>query len=490
MKIPGWLFALVVVLVLAGLSGYAVWLRDQPARETIVPFVRMPPPFSRPGEVATRVGSTNGLTMFRGNPTRTFYGSGPVPSAPVILWKYPAGRQLCAVSYVGRQAATWCGSGWTGQPSVVERADGPEVIVGTYDRRIHFIDGMTGRPRRPPFATGDIIKGSVTVDPDGFPLLYSGSRDNYFHIVALDRERPTELWRLSASDAPDPMWNDDWDGNAVIVDDYLFEGGENSWFYIVKLNRGYDAAGRVTVAPQVVVRFPGFDDELLRVLGDRDVSIENSPVLFGWTVYFSNSGGLLSGLDLRQLRESPDSVRRTFRFWGGDDVNATIVADERGLLYVAAEEQRRNARAARVGHLYSLDPRRSDPLRWSLRVPRGRDGHGGIYSTPALFGETIYITTHGGALIAVGRDDGRIRWQEPLPPHAWSSPVVVDSTLIVADCEGRIQAFDVRDPSRRPPRLWEFRLPSGACIESTPAVWNGRIYVGARDGFIYGIGDR
>jgi len=489
-KVPGRLFTGIVALELAALAALGFWLRERQPREAPWTFERLPPPFARPEFVGLPADSgVRGLTMFRGNPTRTFYGSGPVPAAPRVLWRYPD-RPMCAVSYVGRAAPVWCGSGWTGQPAVIERDDGVEVIVGTYDRRVHFIDGATGRRRRPPFPTGDIIKGSVTVDPDGYPLLYTGSRDNFFHIVALDGARPRELWRLPASDAPRPLWNDDWDGNAAVIEDYLFEGGENSWFYIVKLNRGYDSAGRVTVDPRVVVRWPGFDDELLDSLGDRDVSIENSPVVFGWRVFFSNSGGLLTGLDITRLREAPDSVRRVFRFWGGDDVNATVVSDERGMLYVAAEEQRRNARSRLVGHLYSLDPRAAQPLRWNLRVPPGRDGHGGIYSTPALHGGMLYVTTHGGLLLGVERDSGRVRWRKHLPPHAWSSPVVVDSTLIVADCEGAIRAFDVRVPGRDPALLWQVRIPGGPCIESTPAVWNGRIYVGARDGYIYGIGDR
>ena len=45
------------------------------------------------------------------------------------------------------------------------------------------------------------------------------------------------------------LWNDDWDGSPVIIDDYLFEGGENSQFHIVKLNRGYGADGKVTGRP-------------------------------------------------------------------------------------------------------------------------------------------------------------------------------------------------------------------------------------------------
>jgi hypothetical protein len=28
------------------------------------------------------------------------------------------------------------------------------------------------------------------------------------------------------------------------------------------------------------------------------------------------------------------------------------------------------------------------------------------------------------------------------------------------------------------------------CIESTPAVWRGMVYVGSRGGAVYGIGDR
>ncbi|MBM3885992.1 MAG: PQQ-binding-like beta-propeller repeat protein, partial [Gemmatimonadetes bacterium] len=32
-------------------------------------------------------------------------------------------------------------------------------------------------------------------------------------------------------------------------------------------------------------------------------------------------------------------------------------------------------------------------------------------------------------------------------------------------------------------------IPSRACIESTPALWRGRLYVGARDGFFYALGD-
>ena len=74
---------------------------------------------------------------------------------------------------------------------------------------------------------------------------------------------------VAATTVSPRSWNDDWDGSGLIIDDYLFEGGENSQFHIVKLNRGYDADGKVTVNPKLVFHTPGWDDQLLRDLGDQ-----------------------------------------------------------------------------------------------------------------------------------------------------------------------------------------------------------------------------
>src|SRR4029453_16384563 len=88
-----------------------------------------------------------------------------------------------------------------------------------------------------------------------------------YRVIALDRGVPTELWKLSATAVTPTMWNDDWDSSGLIIDDYLFEGGENSQFHIVKLNRGYDANGKVTVDPKLVFNTPGGDDPVLRAGG-------------------------------------------------------------------------------------------------------------------------------------------------------------------------------------------------------------------------------
>lgn len=432
--------------------------------------------------------TVNGLLTFRGNPTRSWYGTGPMPSAPRVLWSFPADGNMCGNSSDGGVTSTWCGMGWTGQPSVWENpADGKTWLAfGAYDKAVHWLDAATGQRVLPDFPTGDIIKGSVTIDPDGFPLLYTGSRDNYFRVIAMDRDEPVELWKLHAEDVSPTLWNDDWDGSALVIDDYLFEGGENSQFHIVKLNRGYDAAGKVTVAPKLVFNTPGWDDELLTHITDRQVSIENSVAITGNTVYFANSGGLVQGWDITGLADGVTPTR-VFRFWTGDDTDATITIDDEGMLYVGSEFERHNSRSKEVGQMMKLDPSRPDaPLVWSL-PDQVSSGKSGVWATPAIWKDVVYFATDHGRVLGVDRATGQILWEKAFGSQTWSSPVVVDDVLIQGDCQGNLRAFDVSDTRVEPPQLWS--VPLEGCIEATPAVWEGRIYVGTRGGKLYAIGE-
>ena len=355
------------------------------------------------------------------------------------------------------------------------------VAFGGYDRNVNFLDPATGTAAYPPYATNDIIKGSITIDPDGFPLMYTGSRDNDFHVVAIDREEPEALWKLNAEAVQPTRWNNDWDGSALIIDDYLFEGGENSRFFIVKLNRGYDAEGFVTVDPDIVFSAAGWDDELIAAVGGN-VSIENSVAISGNTVYFANSGGLVQGWDITDL-DAGGEPTRTFRFWTGDDTDATITIDDEGMLYVGTQYERGNARSQELGQIIKLDPSNpDDPVVWSREARQGLDT--GVWATPALWEDLVIIATDDGRVLGLERSDGTERWTLNLPGPLWQSPVVVDGTLIQGDCDGFLHAFDITGPE--PAERWTIEL--GGCIESTPAVWNGQIFVGSRNGTFYAVG--
>jgi outer membrane protein assembly factor BamB len=447
-----------------------------------------PPPSTTAPMTPHPYGTVPGLLTFRGNPTRTYYGQGPVPRHPRILWEFPD-RKMCSMSTEGNVTQEWCGTGWTGQPAVAERHDQTWVVFGAYDRAVHFLAADTGDRLRADFPTGDLIKGSVTFDPDGFPLVYTGSRDDYFRVIAFDRGTPVELWSLAADAVSPRLWNDDWDGSALVLDDHLLIGGENSQWHAVKLNRSYGGDGLVTVNPELVFHAPGWDDQLLRDLGDAQVSIESSVTVWRDTLYFANSGGLVQGWDISGLRSGSGSEpTQTFRFWTGDDTDATVVVDDEGMLYVASEWERRNARARQVGQILKLDPRRENPVVWSIAdQTEEQDKVAGVWATPALHRDLVIVPTNGGNVLGIDRARGTVRWTKQLPGPVWQSPVVVDDVLLQGDCHGILHAYDVSNTGVDPPELWS--LPLGGCIESTPAVWNGRIYVGTRAGYFLALGD-
>lgn len=411
---------------------------------------------------------------------------------------------MAGLSPVGKEQKWWYGTGWTGQPLVYEREDGiTELIFGAYDKKIHFLNADTGEEVRTSFDMGDIIKGTATLDPDGYPLLYTGSRDPRFRIIAMDGDEPHEVWSLHARSV-EGMWNDDWDSNPVVIGDMLYEGGENSWWFAIKLNRGYDANGNVTVDPEVVFEMPAWSDELFDLLG-RQQSIEMSTAIFEDKAYFATSAGRVVGVDISDIENGNAEV--FFDFWMGDDTDSTITIDADGYIYVVAhaDHEKTNNTAARrvreVGQLVKLDTSvpvddpltTLDPVVWSVEIPAARGQDTGAWATPALHPDGIlYVPTDSGNLLAVDTETGIVVWEDDIGVNAWSSPAIVDDALVIAvDCfsneNSGLRAYDISDP-RNPIEMWQKPLDTSGCIESTTAVWDGKMYVGSRDGFMYAFG--
>ena len=429
---------------------------------------------------SSEVPKVSGVLTFRGNESRTFHGTGPVGMVGKIAWKYPK-KAMCGKSSEYGEMRVWCGTGWAGQPVVFEREGRTWVAFGAYDYNFHFLDAKTGRDILKPLPTGDIAKGMLTVDPDGYPLLYGGSRDNLYRIMSIDKGEARVLWTLDARSFQERKWNNDWDSAALVVRDHLILTGENGRLHVVRLNRGYGRDG-VKVDPQVVWSTKGWDDELLRSVGDERVSIESSPTMVGDVVYFANSGGLLQGWDLGPLWKGGEP-RRTMRFWLGDDTDATVVADEEGMLYVAAEVDRGTRRGRELGQLLKIDPsNKTNPVLWSIDVNKGTDS--GSWATPALWKSHAIFTTKPGEILGVDRTTGAVSWRIKIGGGTISSPSVVDDVLLQGDGAGVMRAWRL-SLDREPVLMWSVKL--GGNIESTAATWMGNLYVGSRDGYFYKI---
>jgi hypothetical protein len=437
-----------------------------------------PAGFGKPYPNAT----VEGLLTFRGNPSRSYYGVGPVPrTTPTVKYQFPD-QPMCKESTDLGTTKVWCGMGWTGQPTIVEREDRTWAIFGGYDGHLHFMDVETGQRILPDVETGDLIKGTPTIDPDGYPLAYVGSRDDLLRVVALDRPGVAEVvWEVHSESVTPVKWNDDWDSSPIIVGDHMIVGSESSRFWVIKLNRRYDDAGLVQVAPEVVFTDQAWDDQVINDNGgDQHASVESSVTLVDDVAYFGTSAGLVLGYDLSGLEDGRDP-RRVFRFYTAGDNDASLVADEEGFLYAAAQNDRPDhPRAREVGQLQKLDPSKpDDPVVWTYQETSAQGQ--GLYGTPAVLDDIVIISSAGGRLIGLDRGTGAVLWEHALGGPAWGSPVVVDDVLLIGDCTGNdLHAYDLSDHRVAPPPLWSVDL--GGCIEATPAVWKGRIYIGSRAG--------
>ena len=488
-------------VIAAGATRGAASVEEAPV--VTVPVAATAPPVTEPPSLSPLDGigrpwgsEVEGLLTFRGNPTRTFHGTGPVPSAPTVAWRYPKNDRMCSMSTEYNETRQWCGTGWTGQPAVFERDGRTWVVFGAYDAKIHFVDAETGADLLPPLETGDLAKGAVTVDPDGYPLIYVGSRDNLLRVIAIDRDLPTVLWSLDSTKVGQTYWNDDWDAAPLVLNGYLLEGGENSRLHAITLNRGYDRDGKVTAEPSLAWSVPGWDQQLLDDLGDHRVSLESSVTVVGDIAYLASSGGLVQGWDVSGLRTGPPGApgepTRVFRYWTGDDTDATIVADDEGMLYVGVEVDRATDRSAAVGQLLKLDPTAptdptdpTDPVVWSVRTPTGEGN--GTWSTPAIVGDTVIWPTKPGKVYGLDRATGATLWTLSLPGPIISSPDVVDGTLVIGDGTGVLHAYALGDGRTAPTVRWTFAV--GGTIESTAAIWKGSIYLGTRDGQLFALRD-
>ncbi len=434
-----------------------------------------------------------GVVCFRGNPQRNFYGTGPIPTGPVkVLWRAPIGSN---------PDGHWNGVGWTGQPLIVDwpaevrpfmnfsKPGGPrlEVIQGALDGRVHFFDADTGLPSRRslPMPAFNPIKGTVSVDPRGYPLLFVGTGlkkpHGGFHIYSLIDFK--ELFWIDSADPSAPRDWGGWDSNSLVLKDTLFAPAENGYFCCAKLNTVWDAKfGKISIRPE------------LRKIRLTKEGVENSMAVWGRYGYCADNGGQLFRIDL----DHPDEFKKLFDL--GDDTDSTISFDKDGTFYVGIEvDKRKNG----SGTVYKIDAKSAKVLwTWSFRAGSMYGGgganpiNGGILSSAAIWPEgnlVFYTTSHDptigmGRLVALNRQTGKPVWTKRLRSYSWSSPIVSDGVLVACDAAGSLYILDARNGSNLISGREYFSL--GANVEGSPIVFEGRIYVGVRGGATVCLGIR
>lgn len=449
---------------------------------------------------------------FLGNEGRNFYGK-DAPAHLHVIWKRWLGEGTTVISRrLGSRK--WAGAGWTGQPLLVQQDTVLYLIQGAYDHRLKKIRADSGQIIWQ-YAFDDVIKGTGTLwnnirakDLKNRIVIIQGSRLGINHYLdakhvpslrAVSFFTGQELWRM------DVKWTDsysrDVDGSALIIRDTAYLAMENSLF--TAFNPDYLHAGMKDsmLQPAIYREIKLYEPADVRKHRGNVVS-ECSSSRIGNMIYTASGSGHVYGYDMLTGKLSWD-------FYIGSDLDGSPVVTSDSCLLVSVERQYIEGR----GGLFKLDPR-NPPAKaavWFLPVENkafntwegGIIGSAGIndafegnkdssLAAVAAIDGYLYVVNHRKTdpkRMVVGPDNKKsypcpvVVFRKYIGPSI-STPLFVQDKLIAAGYHG-IKLFSYT-PDHRFLLLDEMKTP----FESTPFVWNKRIYIASRDGYMYCLGEK
>jgi len=130
-----------------------------------------------------------------------------------------------------------------------------------------------------------------------------------------------------------------------------------------------------------------------------------------------------------------------------------------------------------------------------MPLPWGNEGWDYFTSSPVPAGGSLLVGAGDGNLYALDMESGAERWRHTTGGRIRSSPAVADSTAFVGSADGSVYAVDLASGMLR----WRFDTEGRSLnsaefgfdrrtVQSSPAVDDESVYVGARDGHLYAIG--
>ena len=474
---------------------------------------------------------------FLGDYSRRFYGLGPVPKRLDVLWKVSLGSGWTSGKFAADPPGKWAGSGWTGMPSVVVDGGRTYVIASGYDHRLRKIDAATGKVVWT-YQFDDIIKSSPSVFRNPHPtgaddryIVCAGSRRGYplslsspdvasYRAVTFGSGK--ELWRLPVPQTS--CYSRDVDGSGFFMDGRQYIGVESGWFYALDPLKTTAWSG---------YRQPWVDAQRL-LLGDAraashhsNLCLEASPTALGDRIYITSGAGHVYGMRRSDLKVVWD-------YYVGSDIDGTAVPTSKGDLLVPVEKQYIKGQ----GGVLCVDPSKppSKATKWYFPTGNRHLGEwlGGLVGSVAINDDynpggklpaLAAFNAIDGYLHVISQDvmSGATVKGPNLEPglktpvelaRFWndggiSTPLLVGDTIIDGSYDQRVTLYHVAftpaqegDAGALPSadgdgKYWTVSVTKtvqspffGGGIESTPTLWNGRVYVGCRDGWFYCLGEK
>ncbi|MBK7864538.1 MAG: PQQ-binding-like beta-propeller repeat protein [Archangiaceae bacterium] len=447
--------------------------------------------------------TVDGVFTFRGGPTRTGGAFGLIPANPKkleVVWSHATEHG---------EAPWFGGAGWTGQPVIVRwpavirhsmprlgryRADEGlvEVIQGSLDGHVYFLDLYSGAKTRQPLDTGNPIKGSVSLDPRAFPLLFVGQGipgKASIGLRAYELIHDRQVFFLPGHDERAPRrWWGAFDSSGLLnrkTDTYVV-GGENGLVYTIALHTDFDPIDlTLSVKPEISrYRYANARHDAERLGVESSLSVVQN------LAFFADNSGLIQAVDLRTW--DPLWV-----FDAGDDTDASVTVDWPAL-YTACEVDRHGVKGQ--AHLRKLDARTGSLLWTKSYACEGTlepvKHQAGVFATNVVgrgdVADLVFFTLSRcpggkqGAVVALDKETGKEVWRFELPLFSWSSPTLLTdvtgkSWLLQGGIGGVVRLLDARSGKQAA----QAQLVGD--IEASPAVFDDRIVLGTRADRIYGL---
>ncbi len=459
-----------------------------------------------------------GVLTFRGDNYRSSAAYGTAVMTEFKLkekWNITTGELKKSVS-----KGEWTGSGWTGQPLLIQwdeetrqamnlydskkkKSDLVEVIYATMDGHIYFLDLDDGSDTRDSINLGFPIKGTGSLYPDGTPLYVVGAGDDMGDDAArtflVDLVQGKVIYEYG-NDDPFALREDNgkfcaFDSSPLfdIETDTLIQPGENGVLYTTKLNTEYDGKS-LKINPSETVKW---NYETNRTGKSKYwLGMEASACVYDHYLYECDNSGDLMCIDLNtmDLVWCQDIV---------DDSNASPVLevdpiDGTAYIYISTslhwtKDKKDNGSIP----IFKINAATGEIV-WKRSYDcKTVDGvSGGVQATACLgqnnLSDYVYFNvarTGGkkhGKLVAINKKTGGEAWSIEMKYYSWSSPVAVydakgNGYIILCDSDGNMHLLDGLTG-----KLCD-TINLGKNIEASPAVFGNTIVVGTRGKKIYAI---
>ena len=186
---------------------------------------------------------------------------------------------------------------------------------------------------------------------------------------------------------------------------------------------------------------------------------ETTPAIVDGKVFIGGLSGTFAALDLKTGKE-------LWKIEVEEEIKSSALV-HKGVVYFGDE----------WGKLRAVDAKTGE-VRWTF------EAESSISAPPNLLpGDNgcLVVGSYDNSIYCVNLKDGTSRWKVPTEGHVHGSPAILDGKIIATGCDGFLRIIDGKSGKEAS------AIQAGSYIAASPAVDDGKLYVGTFDNEVIGV---